>query len=185
MILNKNISNILTVFFSDIEKRIYGRNLAKKLKMNQKTVANLLIFLEKQNILKSSLEGKNKYYFVNKKNIEVKEIIRLIEIDKKIKFISHYKIFKELFNKLEKETNGILIIFGSYANYTNKKNSDLDIFVIGKISDVEFLEERYGIKINVVNSTKNKFNKNEYFIQEILKNHIILKGVEEFVNLIW
>ncbi len=185
MILNKNTSKILAVFFSNIDKRIYGRSLAKKLNMNQKTVSNLLFLLENQNILKFSLEGKNKYYFVNKNDSGVKEIIRLIEIDKKIKFLENHRIFKELFNKLEKKTNGILIVFGSYADYTNKKNSDVDIFVLGKISDIEFLEETYGIKINIVKSTKNKFNKKEYFIQEILKNHVVLKGVEDFVNLIW
>jgi len=60
----------------------------------------------------------------------------------------------------------------------------LDVFVIGKSKSVEDLEELYNIKINIVRLNKSKFDKNEYIIQEIIKNHIILKGTEEFIELI-
>jgi len=185
MLLNKNSLDILEGFSNDYNKRIYGTNIAKKLKMNQKTVSNILNKLEKQDILKFSCEGKNKYYFLNKFNSNIKEVIKLIEIEKKIKFVNKNNKFKELFNKLEEKAKGILIVFGSYSTYTNTKKSDLDLFVAGKISEVDDLEELYNIKINVIKSNKQKFNKEEHIIQEIIKNHIILKGVEEFIDLIW
>ncbi len=185
MLLNNKNLQILKEFSSDYGKKIYGRMIADKLKMNQKTISNILIGLEKENILKYSTEGKNKYYFINRFNPQIKDIVIMIEIARKNEFINKNEKLKDLFYSLEKITQGVLIIFGSYASFTNNKESDLDVFVIGKIEDIKELESLYKIKINLVKSTKEKINKEDIFIREIMKNHIIIKGVEEFVNLIW
>jgi len=185
MIFNNKITKILELFREDYNRRIYGRDIANKLKMNQKTISNILNRLEKEDILKFSTEGKNKYYYLNKINPHIKDIIKLIEIDRKIKFIDNYKKFSSLFNKLEEKTEGILIVFGSYANSSANNKSDLDIVIIGKISDITELEDLYKIKINIVKIDKNKFNKEDILIKEIIRNHIILKKVEEFIELIW
>lgn len=185
MLFNNNARLILGEFCLDYSRKMYGRQLAKSLKMNQKTAANTLNGLEKEGILKYSTEGKNKYYFLNKHNPKVADVIKIIEIERKNRFIERYPELKELFYALEKKTDGMAIIFGSYANLTANKNSDLDVFIAGKISDTNDLEEAYNIKINVVKSSKENINKNNIFIKEIVKNHIILKGVEEFIGLTW
>ena len=185
MLLNENAFKILTEFCSDYHRKIYGGQVAKKLKMNQKTVSNILNTLEKKNIVKYTTEGKNKYYFLNKLNPEVKEIIKIVELGRKNKLLEKYPKLKNLFLELEKKAQGTLIVFGSYANFTSNEKSDLDVFTLGKIEDIEDLEEKYNLKINVIKSTKDKFNKSDIFINEVIKNHIILKGVEEFLDLIW
>ena len=185
MLLDENTLAVLDEFCHDYARRIYGRQVAKKLKMNQKTISNVLNRLEKENILKYSTEGKNKYYFLNMANPQIKDIVKMVELARKNKFISRHEKFGELFYSLEKQTQGTLIIFGSYANFTSTRDSDLDVFVIGKIEEIKDLEEMYGIKINVIKSSKGKINKQDIFIKEIIKNHIILKGVEEFIELIW
>ena len=185
MLLNKNTFKILKEISSDTHKRVYGRAITQKLKMNQKTVSNTLNNLEKQNILKFSQEGKNKYYFLNKSNSHLKDIIKLVEMQNKMEFIEHNSKLKELFHQLEKKSNNTLIIFGSYANQTNNSNSDLDLFTIGKLSDTQDLENLYNIKINIIKSNKQKFDKNQPIIKEIIKNHVILKGFENFIDLIW
>ena len=161
MILNINKIKILKEFSSDYNRRIYGRDISKKLKMNQKTVSNILNELEKENILKFKQEGKNKYYFLNEFYPYLKEIIQLIETQRKIDFLEKYKKLRELFLKLEEKSEGILIIFGSYVNSSANEKSDLDVFIIGKIKDIGNLEEIYNIKINIVKSTKKKFDKEE------------------------
>ncbi|MBW6442594.1 nucleotidyltransferase domain-containing protein [Patescibacteria group bacterium] len=185
MLLNNNVFKILSEFSGDYSKKIYGGKIARKLKMNQKTVSNILNSLEKQNILKYSTEGKNKYYFLNKLNIQVPDLLKIIEIARKNEFIKKYSNIKELFVELEKRSSGILVIFGSYANLTNNEKSDLDIFLIGKIKEFNELEEKYHIKINLIKLNKDKFNKEDIFIKEVIKNHIILEGVEKFIELIW
>jgi len=136
MILNDKTLNILEEFCLDYNKKIYGRQVANKLKMNQKTVSNMLNRLEKDGILKYSTEGKNKYYFLNILNPQIKDIIKILEIARKNKFIQKHSKLKDLFYALEKRANGILVIFGSYANFTSNKDSDLDVFVIGGIKDI-------------------------------------------------
>jgi len=185
MVFNISRLKVLEEFSGDYSKRIYGRNVARKLKMNQKTVSNLLNELEREHILKFTQDGKNKYYYLNRFNSHISEIIQLIETQKKINFFEKYKKLKELFLKLKERTKGILIIFGSYADFSANEKSDLDVFVMGNIKDIEDLEEFHNVKINIVKSDKNKFNKKEPIIKEIIKNHIVLKGVEDFIELIW
>ncbi len=112
-------------------------------------------------------------------------MIKLVEVNKRITLFEKYKQINPLFLELEKRTKGISVIFGSFANFTKTEKSDLDLFVIGSISELSDLETLYNIKINVVKSTANKFKSDDLFSKEILNNHIILKGVDEFIRLIW
>jgi len=185
MLLNIKEIDILEAFSSDYSRKVYGRDIAKKLKLNQKTVSNILAKLEKEDILKFSQEGRNKYYFLNKFNPDIKEIIKVIEISRKIKFLKKNAKLRGLFDNLEKNSEGVFAVFGSYAKGENTKNSDIDIFSLGKTPEIEKLEKSYNVKINIIRSSKAKFDKNENIIKEIIKNHIILKGIEEFVDLIW
>ena len=61
----------------------------------------------------------------------------------------------------------------------------MDVLVIGNQQEIKGLEQLYNVKINAVKIDKKKFNKADTFIKEIIKNHIVLKGVEEFIELIW
>jgi len=185
MLLNNKELIILKEFAYDYSIKNYGRKLAIKLKMNQKTVSNILNSLEKEHILKFTQDGKNKYYYLNKSNPFVKDIVKLIEINKRIMFFKEYNKLNELFSEIEKRSKGLVILFGSYAKLSSTKSSDIDIFVIGKVEDLKDLETLYKIKINIVNSSKDKFKLNDLFIKEIITNHIILKGVEEYIELTW
>ena len=72
MLLDNKVLDVLAEFSSDYTKRVYGREIARKLKMNQKTVSNTLKKLEKENVLKFEKQGKNKYYFLNKFNLQIR-----------------------------------------------------------------------------------------------------------------
>lgn len=185
MLLDNKSLNLMIEFSSDYHKKIYGREIAGKLKMNQKTVSNILNKLEKENILKFEIKGKNKYYFLNNFNLQIKETIKLIEINKKLKFLEKYKNLRDLFNELENKSKGLLVVFGSYANLSANENSDIDLFLIGTIPDLRDLEKKYNKKINIIKSNKKKFNKKEHLIAEIIKNHVVLRGIEDFAELIW
>ena len=184
MLLNDKELKILNVFSNDYSRMIYGRDVAKNLGLNQKSVSNALNGLERKHVLKYKIEGRNKYYFLNRMNPGIKEIIKLIEINRKIEFLGNSKI-AELLVKLEERVNGILIVFGSYASGRNKKGSDLDLFVVGRVDGIDSLKDVYGIDINVVRTTRGKFDKGDIIVKEVMGNHVVLKGVEEFVDLIW
>lgn len=184
MLLNKELK-VLTEFTSDYNSELYGRAIASKLKMNQKTVSNILTKLEKQHIIKFKQEGRNKYYFLNKLNPSTKEMIKLVEVNKRITLFEKYKQLNSLFLEIEKRTKGICVLFGSFANFTKTDKSDLDVFIMGSVGELEDLENLYNIKINVVKSSIDKFKSNELFSKEVIKKHIILKGVDDFISLIW
>lgn len=184
MLLNKNSKQVLNELIKQKNSRVYGREIAKRYKMNQKTVANILNKLEEEDLLKYTIEGKNKYYFLNGFNPLIKELVQTIEVEKKADFLKSHKNIAELIRKIEQKSEGIVVLFGSYAKGAEDKESDLDLFVIGK-SNSDDLEKDFGKKINMVKSTKEKFDINNPFIKEVLRNHIVLKGVEEFVNLTW
>ena len=98
MLLNDKVLGVLEVFSSDYKGKVYGREIAKRQRMNQKTVANILNRLEKDNIVKFSQEGKNKYYYFNHNSPEIKEVIKFVELGKKIKFLIKYKNLRDLFD---------------------------------------------------------------------------------------
>lgn len=185
MLLNNKELKILKEFAGDYSFKNYGRKLASKLKMNQKTVSNILNTLEKENILKFTQEGKNKYYYLNRFNSYIKDIVKFVEINKKIDFLEKHKKIDALFLEIEKRSNGIIGIFGSYASFSETKTSDLDLFVIGDIPEVNDLERLYNIKLNIVKLSKDKFKSKDHFINEIIQNHIIIKGIEEYIELTW
>ena len=185
MLLNNKELKILAEFTSDYNSEYYGSAIASKLNMNQKTVSNVLNKLEKQHIIKYKEEGRNKYYFLNKLNPSTKEMIKLVEVNKRIVLFEKYKKLSSLFSEIEKRAKGITLVFGSYANFTKNEKSDLDVFVIGSVAEISDLETLYNIKINIVKSTIDKFKSNDLFLKEIINNHILLKGVEEFIELIW
>ena len=176
MLLDNKVLNILEEFSSDYNKRIYGRDIAKRLKMNQKTVSNILNKLEKENILKFSYEGKNKYYYLNRFNPSIKEVVKLVEIDRKIRFIARNKNLRELFEKLEEKTQGILIVFGSYARGEDTSKSDIDIAIVTRMEsslDLKRFEKQINRKINIyevrIKECKKEFINN-------LANGIVLYG---------
>ncbi len=185
MILDKNEILVISQFSENYFGKIYGRGIAKKLDMNQKTVSNILGKLEDDKMLASEFEGRNKYYSLNKFNSFIKEIIEIVEINRKIKFLDRNKKIKSLFEKIGVRSEGVVIVFGSYAKGLERKDSDLDLFVMGIIEDLEDLEDSYSLKINIVKASEEKLNKNSNFFREIMANHIILKGVEKFSEIIW
>jgi predicted nucleotidyltransferase len=183
--LHKNEIKILQSFLSDVSKKVYGRNLAKEIKMSQKNVAILLNKLEKENIFKCKVEGKNKYFFLNKENKLVLDYLVISEIYKKILFFEKYKKVKEIF---EEEKGEIVGIFGSYVKGNFNDKSDLDVFVFGKFNEKKLKEKgkMFGVEVSVHKFSLKKFKemvkKKSPFANEILKNHILIKGYETFVR---
>ena len=71
----------------------------------------------------------------------------------------------------------MIILFGSYAKFIPKEDSDIDIYV--ETTDKRIKENIQ--KINDLLSVKiGNFNKGDLLIKEIIKNHIIIQGGESF-----
>jgi predicted nucleotidyltransferase len=187
MILNEQKIKILEEYTREYTLRLTGSSIAQRKKLNQKSVSNVLKELEEEGILKSKTEGKNKLYFFNLDNkLILSNFISIIEHSKANLFYKKNPLIKEIAIKIIGKCEGIILIFGSYAKKINKTDSDLDIFIVGNYDEdyINSLSELYKVKISVKNYSLLEFKRSlsEPFILEIKKDHILLKGTEEFVE---
>ena len=184
------LNKILTYCARDITKGYYASDIAKQLKLNQKTVSNHLNRLEKKQLLKSRTEGRNKLFSFNTKDTAFPLFLISIETNKTLDFLKdHFKI-KETIKKIDNMIQGNYLIFGSYAKGLEKKQSDLDLFIVGDYDDkkIRELSKLYGIEIQAQSIPKEEFIKavqeHHIMINEIVKDHIIIRGIDFFTDMI-
>ncbi|MEK6917985.1 MAG: nucleotidyltransferase domain-containing protein [Nanoarchaeota archaeon] len=167
----------LEIIDSLLEKNRHIRALAKKLKVNHMIILRKLKDLYDGNIVDYTEEGKNKVYFL-KKTTEAKSYVFITENYKLSKILKKHPFLRNIIEKTQENNKiKIAVLFGSYAKDTEKDKSDIDIYVETinrKIKkDLESINSRVSVKIG-------KYDKKSPLIKEIEKNHIIIKGVEEF-----
>ena len=160
-----------------LKKEMHQREFSKELKTSLTRVQSVLKELRDINAVDYKETGKNHIYFI-KKNLISKSLILNAENYKLVKLLRKYTFLEPLFKDIiEKYPNEMIILFGSYAKGTEKKDSDIDIYVDTtdqKIKkNIESLFHLLSIKIG-------NFNPTDLLIKEIIKNHIIIKGGEEY-----
>ena len=178
--------DVVSLYSGDYKSKFYLRQISKLAKIPLKTCQNILAILEKEKVLKSKTEGKNKYFNLNLDNIHVKAYLLKAEIHKTEIFIEKYPEFKTFLKSVH--TNAILIIFGSFAKFKADKNSDLDLFIVSnKEENLPFHLLPYKVHQNSLKeeSFRKAINKKETLIKEIEENHIILNNSSSYVNIIW
>ena len=101
------------------------------------------------------------------------------------------EVFRNILRKINKTNNpfNIILIFGS--SLKNKTASDIDICIITNETEINLIEEletlSYSLDINVFTTTqfKEMISKKENNLgNEILKHNVILKGIENYYELI-
>ena len=186
--MSKNIFKYLDVLipFTIGEKKIYGRELSRKLNLNQKSVQIYLNELKKMGILKTEKKGKTIEFSLNKENILTEKLIVATEIKKFCDLTSNIFEVKEIIKDVLKNINGKVIIYGSFANGNWNEESDLDILIIGRKVNTEEIGEKYSRKIHFMFLSEKEFReglkKGNSYIVEIMKNHVICRGFEEIIN---
>lgn len=136
-----------------------------------------------------------KNFYPNLSSEEGKNIFSLIESEKKQEFFKKNKNLinplKQLLKNIDKKIK-IILVFGSFASYSQTKDSDLDIlFLIKEKIDKNKLkkeiersfitfDQEISSRIDTLNNFKRNINKGIY--QTIIKNHIIIKGTLDFVS---
>lgn len=188
---NKHI--ILNLYRSDYSSKYHVREMAKLLKKSHVTLLPHLKLLEKEKVLLSKTEGKNRKYSLNFENIITKKYMLFSEIVESINFLNDYFLLKRITSEINKlNLQGTIVLFGSYAKRTFNKDSDIDLFYIGhitpnKIKMVKKIGRVYRKTINIKKSTnfESALKKKDPLIIEIIKNHIILQNTEKFIDILW
>lgn len=176
--------------------------LMKKAGISAATAKKIISDLLDKGIIKEEkiLGGKKiilRRFYPNFSTEEGKNVFSLIELEKTNEFFKKNKNlkgpFKQLLNNINNEIK-IILVFGSFASYSQEKDSDLDIlFLINKEIDKEALkkeiersfstfEHEISPRVDTLRDFKNNMDKDMY--KTILNNHIIIKGANDFIGLL-
>lgn len=123
---------VLVPFTSDYHLRLHATEIARLLHLPQRTVARNLECLSKQHLIISKMEGRNRSFFIDLENPLAESIFTLIETYKEITFSLMFSSLAEIIHELSQHNP--VFLFGSYAAWRAKEDSDVDIVIIGKKS---------------------------------------------------
>ncbi|MGI0066574.1 MAG: nucleotidyltransferase domain-containing protein [Nitrosotalea sp.] len=184
---------IIGLYTENYKKSIHLREIAREVNVDVKSVQLQLQRLEKINVLSSVLKGRNKEYALNLNNTITKYYLIMAESFTSIIYLKKHFLIKKIFNEISDRIDGPLILFGSFVKGGYTKESDIDIFVINekKIDKMMALKtsDLVDREINIKSSNKIQFlnglRNKDLLINEIVSNHIILKGIDEFCEIMW
>src|SRR3989344_988932 len=176
MVQNKNNLE-LEIILVLLRNKTHLREIARILNEPHSTILRKINGLLKDNVLDYKKEGKNKVFFI-KDNLKAKNYIYSAEIYKLNKLLKKYPELSVIFDDIKRKfSKGMVILFGSYAKGIQKQDSDIDIYLETNNDElknkVKEINSKLSIKIG-------KFDAKSLLIREIIKNHIIIRGLEDF-----
>ena len=184
--ITENGLHIISLFTNGFDREYYIREVGKLLKISPRTAQLILEDLEDKGIIESKVRGKIKSYKL-KINELSNRYLTFVEQYKSIAFMEKNLLVKEVIEKITRFINGIGIIFGSYTKGISNKESDLEIFVAGNYEkeEIKKVSKNLGIEIIIKCYPLKIFEKNvnhDTLLKEVLKNHIIFKNTELFIQ---
>lgn len=181
---NKELT-ILNLYLKDFQAEYYLREISKITKIPLKTTQDCLKLLENKGILRSSMHGKNRYFSLNLYNIITKYHLMMAEIYNTELFIDKYPLIKLFLKEIYNDTP--LIVFGSYAKFQARKDSDFDLLIIGKKIEIPSHVLPYKLhRIEISPSSLKKLLKQqETFIKEVEQSHVIINNHSYYINMMW
>jgi predicted nucleotidyltransferase len=160
-----------------LKKEMHGRELAKELKAPVSRIQRILNSLRQANVVDYRAEGKNHVYFI-KNNLVAKAHAINAENYKLARLLAKYSTLEPLFKEISAKLPGkMILLFGSYAKFSAKEDSDIDIYIYDlddkAKKELSRLHEKLSIKAG-------DFNKEDLLMQEIIKSHVIIQGAEQY-----
>jgi len=176
MVQNKNNLD-LEIISVLLRNKTHLREIARTLNESHSTVLRKINELVKENVIDYKKEGKNKVFFI-KNNLKARNYVYSAEMHKLNSLLKKHPELSIILEEIKKEfSKGMIILFGSYAKGIPKKDSDIDIYLETNDNNiknrVKETNSRLSIKIG-------KFDTKSLLIREIIKNHIIIRGLEDF-----
>ena len=190
--INQTTLKILRLYSADYSKSLHVREIAREIKVDVKAVQLQLKRLERVNILSSVLKGRNKEYSLNLGNLIAKYFMIMAETFASVSYLRENFLIKKIVGEIADQIEGAIVLFGSFAKGQATKESDIDIFVIGKKPGIGLAKKAGDIVnrvISVKSSSKKQFLKglenNDPLIKEVVSSHIVFEGTDEFCDIMW
>lgn len=191
--INQTTLKILGLYANDYLKPLHVRQIARAVRVDVKAVQLQLKRMEKMNVLSSALKGRNREYRLNLGNSVARYYMVMAEAFAATSYLQVNFVIKKVAEEAAELVDGPLLLFGSFAKKMQSKESDIDLFAISgsKVDRKRFMElgDRIGRDINVEQASTSRFMKGlrdkDPLIEEVVADHVVLKGADEFCNLMW
>ncbi len=180
--------DILRPYLKDYSLKLSASEIARETKIERRTISRILNKLIKMNLLDYILQGKNKlFYFDLSKNSSF-SLINLVEVNNSMDFEFRNKEISLIISKVLDFCEGV-VLFGSYASGKNKRDSDLDLILLGKVNvaEIKKVKSFSPIEINEQIVSYSEFekilrNKNPLSL-EISKNHVLFGNFSKIIKI--
>ena len=158
-------------------KELHVRGMAKIINQPHASISRAMKRLLDKNIIDFKFEGKNKVFRL-RKGLETLHYVYMAEHFKLLKLFEKYPFLSVIIEAItSKIDDKLVLIFGSIAKFSANKDSDIDIFIETANRKVKKETERINSRLSI---KIGKFNRNNLLIKEIMKDHVIVKGVEYY-----
>ena len=180
--------DILEAYLGDYSLKLSASEISKLVKIERRTVSRIMNKLVSFGLMNYISQGKNKlFYFDLKKNSSF-SILNFSEINKSINFSLKNKEISLIVSKLVSISDSV-IVFGSYAQGKNKKNSDLDVVLFGNV-DLKELNKIKDLSLVEINEHIVSFSEFKEILKrknslslEICNHHILFGDFSRIVNI--
>jgi predicted nucleotidyltransferase len=191
--INQTTLKILGLYRSNYRMSLHLREIARETDVDVKAIQLQLKRLEKINVLSGTIKGRNKEYCLNLGNSIIKYYMILAETLASINYLGKNFAIKKLVGEIGDRIGDVAILFGSFVKGEITEESDIDLFVITEkkpdLSVVRAAGSLIDREISVKSANKKQFLKGlmdgDPLTMEIVSNHIILEGVDDFCNMMW
>lgn len=185
---------VIKALLENREQELNIANLSTLLHKDYKTTHTIIKRLERQKLLTLHQFGKS---FRINLHLTAHPLVFEVEYARREEMLrdKNVKVMMDYFKNGLKTSLYIFLLFGSYANRKNTRHSDIDLFFITPDSDPEFEKKVLAIarliplQLHIQVFTETEFlamkkSKETTVGSEIIKNNIILYGIESYYELL-
>ena len=173
--VERNLTYEIVITLLRVES--HPRAIAKDLGATHTTVLRKLKILSCDNVIDYREEGKNKVYFI-KNTLEARTYIMIVELYRLTRMLHTYPRLRSIIQSIQQHPDiQLAVLFGSYAKGTAMQKSDIDVYIKTEDRKLKRDLERIHSKLSIKTG---EFDRSTILIREIEKDHVILKGVEEY-----
>jgi predicted nucleotidyltransferase len=161
---------LLTYFYSNRTARVYVRQLARALSLDSTNLSRDLRRLEAEGLLRSEIEGRQRYYSINPQYAYLKPVLSLLRGS-----VGIVPTLRDALRRVEGIEQAFL--YGSFAKNEEDAASDIDLLIIGKPDaptlalEVATLEKTLNREVSYTvlkrQELKRKLSSNHPFISDV------------------
>lgn len=183
---------VMGLYANDYKKSLHIREIARKTSVDVKSIQIQLQKLENLNVLSSIRRGKNKEFSLNR-DVVTRYYLVMAECFATVVYLKKHFLIKKMLAEMEPHIGGAIILFGSHAKGTSTRQSDIDLFVLSDkkvdrkivLRASDMINREISVKSSGRQQFQDRLRANDPLAREIVSNHVILRGADEFCQMMW